>query len=108
AGLTSLRGSLGVALRTDRPLAAQLRLTRQGRDGDTILAAPGTARRWYLAAGETARTFHESVALLNPDRTGPAQVRLQLLPSGGGRSRIVTVRVRPHTQLVADITALLP
>src|SRR5205823_143848 len=43
AGLTHLRGSFGVALRTDRPLAAQLTLTRQGRDGDTILAAPGTA-----------------------------------------------------------------
>jgi hypothetical protein len=108
AGLTPRRGSLGLALRTDRPIAAQLTLTRQGRDGDTILARPGTARSWYLAAGETARSFHESVAILNPDRTRPAQVRLQLRPSGAGRSRTVTVRVRPHTYLVADITRLLP
>jgi hypothetical protein len=106
--LTHLRGSVGLALRTDRPLAAQLSLTRQGRDGDTIPASPGTARRWYLAAGETARTFHESLAILNPDRTRPAQVRLRLLPSGGGRSRIVTLRVRPHTHLVQDINHLLP
>src|SRR5207248_7525505 len=87
---------------------AHLSPTRQGRDGDTILASPGTARRWYLAAGETAGTFHESVALLNPDRTRPAQVRLQLLPGGGGRSRTVMVRVRPHTHLVQDINHLLP
>jgi hypothetical protein len=108
AGLTHLRGSVGLALRTDRPLAAQLTLMRKGRDGDTILAIPGTARRWYLAAGETAQTFHESVAILNPDRTRLAQVRLRLLPSGGGRSRTMTVRVRPHAHLVEDINRLLP
>jgi hypothetical protein len=108
SSLTHLRGSVGVALRTDRPLAAQLALTRTGRDGDTILATPGTARRWYLAAGEAARTFHESVAILNPDRTRPAQVRLELLPATGRRSRTVTVRVRPHTHLVQDINRLLP
>ena len=108
AGLTPLRGSFGLALSSDRSIAAQLTLTRKGRDGDAILATAGTARRWYLAAGETVRTFHESVAILNPDRTRPAQVRLQLLPSGGGRSRTVTLRVRPHAQLVEDINPLLP
>jgi hypothetical protein len=108
SSLTHLRGSVGLALRTDRPIAAQVTLTRQGRDGDTILATPGTARLWYLVAGETARTFHESLALLNPDRTRSVQVRLRLLPSGRGRSRTVTVRVRPHTHLVQDITPLLP
>jgi Family of unknown function (DUF5719) len=108
AGLTHLRGTFGVTQSADRPIAAQLDLTRKGRDGDTILATPGTARRWYLATGDTALTFHESVAILNPDRTRPAQVRLQLVPSGGGRSRTVTVRVQPHTHLVEDINSLLP
>src|SRR5204863_7709756 len=41
AALTHLRGTFGVALSTDRPLAAQLALTRKGRDDDTILASPG-------------------------------------------------------------------
>jgi len=101
-------GTFGLQLNADRQVSAQMTITRDGRDGDTLLGntAPGTT--WYLAEGYTGLTFHETVSILNPDPAVAAHAQLQLLPFGGRAGRTVSVTVAPHSNLVTDINALLP
>jgi len=99
-------GGFGLAVRADQDLAAQLDLTRPGKDGDSILGTTGLGTTWYLAEGYTGLTFGEAVSILNP---GPraARVSLELL-AFGGRSKTVTVAVGAHSHAVVDVRRLLP
>ncbi len=107
AGLTGRAGQFGLALTATRQIAAQLGLTRPGRDGDTILANTGLGTRWYLAEGYTGLTFHETVAILNPNPSQPAYVALRLLALGGRGSRTVALAVSAHSESVVDVSRLL-
>jgi len=107
AKLARLSGSFGLALTADRQVAAQLDLTRQGQDGDSILGNTGLGQTWYLAEGYTGLTFHETVSVLNPGARA-ARVHLQLLPFGGRRGRAVTVNMAAHSHAVVDVNRLLP
>jgi len=100
-------GSFGLALTADRQIAAQLDLTRPGKDGDSILGNTGLGQTWYLAEGYTGLTFHEWVSILNPGSRA-ARVHLHLLPFGGRRGRTVTVPVGAHSHTVVDVNRLLP
>jgi len=108
AKLTRLRGTFGLALTADQRVASQLGITRDGRDGDVLLGAPGLAQTWNLAEGYTGLTFHETVSILNPDGQHAARVRLRVLPFGGRPGRTVTVTVQAHTNAVVDINRILP
>ncbi len=101
-------GSFGLSVSVNRPIAAQLNLTRDGQDGDNLLGNTELSTTWYLAEGYTGLSFHESVSILNPDPAVPAVVQLRLLPLGGGPTRIVTVTVAPHSDVVTDINSQLP
>jgi len=101
-------GSFGLSVSVNRPIAAQLNLTRDGQDGDNLLGNTELSTTWYLAEGYTGLSFHESVSILNPDPVTPAVVQLRLLPLGGGPTRIVTVTVAPHSDVVTDINSQLP
>jgi len=107
AGLTGRAGQFGLALTATRQIAAQLKLTRPGRDGDAILANTGLGTRWYLAEGYTGLTFHETVAILNPSPSQPAYVALRLLALGGTGSRTVSLAVSAHSESVVDVSRLL-
>ena len=107
AGLHVGLGSFGLAVRSDRAIAATLSLSRVGRDGDILLGSPDLATHWYLAEGYTSLTFHESVAILNP-AGAVARVTLHLLPVGGRHARAVVLRVAPHSETIADVNRLLP
>lgn len=100
-------GTFGLALRANRTVSAQITITRDGKDGDSLLGNTGLGTRWYLAEGYTGLTFHETVSILNPSAT-PASVQLQILSLGGGAARTVTVTAPPHANLVTDINALTP
>ena len=108
APLVRRQGAFGVALTASRQIAAQLQLTRPGRDGDEILGNTGLGRTWYLAEGYTGLTFHQTVAVLNPDARRATRVALHLLPIGGRGARTVVLGVAPHSERVVDINALLP
>jgi hypothetical protein len=108
ASLVRVTGTFGLSIKADRQIAAQLTLTRPGRDGDTLLGNTGPDTRWYLAEGYTGATFHETVAILNSDVNAAAHVTLHLLPSSGRARRKVRVTVRPHSTSVTDINRLLP
>ena len=107
-GVTGPRRTLGVTVEANRPIAAQIDVTRRGRDGSLLLGNAGLATRWYLAEGYTGLTFHETVSILNPDFTHAARVTLHLLPGGGRAGRAVTVVVPRHTNGVVDINRLMP
>ncbi len=107
AKLTGRTGQFGLTLTATRQIAAQLGLTRPGRDGDTILANTGLGTRWYLAEGYTGLTFHETVAILNPNPSRPAYVALRLLALGGTGSRTVSLAVSAHSESVVDVSWLL-
>jgi len=109
SSLIGRTGSFGLAVASDRGIVPGLVLARVGRDDDTLVGSASLARTWYLAEGYTALTFHETVALLNPDPDHAARVSLLLLPAGGrGRRETVTVSVRAHSEQVVDINALAP
>jgi len=109
SSLIGRTGSFGLAVASDRGIVAGLVLARNGRDDDTLVGSASLSRTWYLAEGYTALTFHETVALLNPDPDHAARVSLLLLPAGGrGRRETVTVSVRAHSEQVVDINALAP
>ena len=108
ARLTRLHGTFGLALTADQRVASQLGITRDGRDGDVLLGAPGLAQTWNLAEGYTGLTFHETVSILNPDGQHAARVRLRVLPFGGRPGRTITVTVQAHTNAVVDINRVLP
>ncbi len=107
AQLTGRTGQFGLALTATRQIAAQLKLTRPGRDGDAILANTGLGTRWYLAEGYTGLTFHETVAILNPNPSQPAYVAVRLLALGGRGSRTVSLAVAAHSESVVDVSRLL-
>ena len=95
SSLIGRTGSFGLAVASDRGIVAGLVLARNGRDDDTLVGSSTLARTWYLAEGYTALTFHQTVALLNPDPDHAARVSLLLLPAGGrGRRETVTVSAR--------------
>jgi len=109
SSLIGRQGHFGLAVASDRTVVPGLVLTRVGRDDDTLVGSPTLARTWYLAEGYTALTFHETVAILNPDPSHAARVSLLLLPSGGrGRRETVTLTVGAHSERVVDINALAP
>ncbi len=99
-------GAFGVAVNADRQVAAELVVSRNGQDGDTIPGSNGLSARWYLAAGST-NGGAETVSILNPDATRVANVQLQFLTQGGA-PKTVTVAVPAHTNYVANINALAP
>ncbi len=107
-GLGLPYGSFGLSVSVNRLIAAQLNLTRDGQDGDNLLGNTELSTTWYLAEGYTGLTFHESVSILNPDPVAPAVVQLRLLPLGGGPTKIVSVTVAPHSDVVTDINSQLP
>ena len=107
-GVTGPGRTLGVTIEAYRPIAAQIDVTRRGRDGSLLLGNAGLATRWYLAEGYTGLTFHETVSLLNPDVTHAARVTLHLLPAGGRAGRAFTVVVPRHTNQVVDINRAMP
>src|SRR5207248_82261 len=99
AGLTPLRGSFGLALRTDRPLAAQLRLMRQGRDGHghdygltTRLGTTTPARLWLLAQGTPLPHGQTYLTILNPT-TRTAHVTVRFYGSSGRLVGSRTIRL---------------
>jgi len=99
----------GLVVASDRNIVPGLVLTRVGRDDDTLVGSPTLARAWYLAEGYTALTFHETVAILNPDPRFSARVSLLLLPANGrGRRETVAFLVGAHSEQVVDINALAP
>ena len=106
--LTAHRGAVGLVLSATAPIAAQLTLLRTGRDGDSILARAGLDATWYLAEGYTGGSFHETVAILNPNPIRAARVTLRLLALGGRGSRTVVVSVPAHSEQVVDVNRLLP
>jgi len=106
--LVNRSGSFGLVVQANRAIAVQLTTNRYGRDGDTILGVTGLNTRWYFAEGYTGLTFHETIAILNPDPRVAADIQLQLLPSSGERGRTVTVQVPPTTHSVVDVNHLLP
>ncbi len=108
AALVPATGVFGLSLTADQPIVAQLDVRRAGQDGDTLLGTTGLGTTWYLAEGYTGLTFHEDVSILNPDAHAAASVQLRLLPAGGRGGRVVPVRVPAHTNLVVDLTRLLP
>ncbi len=108
AALVPATGVFGLSLTADQPIVAQLTVRRAGQDGDTLLGTTGLGTTWYLAEGYTGLTFHEDVSILNPDAHAAASVQLRLLPAGGRGGRVVPVRVPAHTNLVVDVTRLLP
>jgi hypothetical protein len=106
--LVHTTGSFGLMLTADRQIGAQLTLNRYGKDGDLMLGTTGLNTRWYLAEGYTGLTFHETVAILNPDQHVPAHVVLHLLPFSGRPRRNVAVTVAPHSSRMVDINSLMP
>src|SRR5437764_66947 len=47
--LARINGTFGLSISADRVIAAQVNLTRDGRDGDAIPGSTGLDTRWYLA-----------------------------------------------------------
>ena len=108
-GASGRPSRFGLVVASDRNIAPGLVLTRVGRDDDTLVGSSTLARTWYLAEGYTALTFHETVAILNPDARRSARVALLLLPANGrGGRETVTVTVGAHSERVVDINALAP
>jgi len=107
-GVTGSGRTLGVTVEANRPIAAQIDVTRRGRDGSLLLGNAGLAMRWYLAEGYTGLTFRETVSILNPDVTHAARVTLHLLPGVGRAGRAVTVVVPRHTNQAVDINRAMP
>jgi hypothetical protein len=101
-------GPFGLVVTAGSAVTPQLTLTRNQRDGDSLPGSRQLATRWYLAEGSTERTFHETVAILNPDGRARARVLLRLLPVGGRGGREVRLTVPAHTHRVVDINRLLP
>jgi len=106
ASLTSGRGAFGLCVASDRAVSGQLNLTRPGKDGDSELGSPNLGTTWYLAEGYTGLTFHEDVAILNPNGS-TATVRLRLLLPHGDGDRTVMVMVGAHSERVVDVNSLL-
>jgi len=106
ASLTSGQGAFGLCVASDRAVSGQLNLTRPGKDGDSELGSPHLGTTWSLAEGYTGLTFHEDVAILNPNGS-TATVRLRLLLPGGRGNRTVLVLVGAHSERVVDVNNLL-
>ncbi len=107
-GVTGPGRTVGVTVQANRPIAAQIDVTRRGRDGSLLLGNAGLGTRWYLAEGYTGLTFHETVSILNPDFTHATRVTLHLLPGAGQPARAVAVVVPRHTNRVVDINQAMP
>ncbi len=107
AGLAGRGGAFGLCVASDRAVSGQLNLTRPGQDGDSELGSSALGSHWSLAEGYTSLSFHESVALLNPNNQA-ATVALRLLLPGGRGNRTVTETVGARSERVVDINALAP
>ena len=108
AGTRRVSSTFGLYVKANRPISAQLHVTRAGKDDDTLAGAAGLGQTWYLAEGYTGQSFQERVSILNPDPQAAARVSLRLLPVGGRPGKTVPVNVPPHSNYVADINRLLP
>jgi hypothetical protein len=107
AGIRQVSGTFGLYVKANRPISAQLRVTRAGKDDGMLLGTTGLGTTWNLAAGYTGLSFQDRVSILNPAGK-TARVQLRLLPLGGQRGKTVLVRVPAHTNHVVDINRLLP
>jgi photosystem II stability/assembly factor-like uncharacterized protein len=107
AGIKRLSGTFGLYVKANRPISAQLHVTRAGKDDDMLLGAMGLGTTWDLSGGYTGLTVQDRVSILNPAGK-TARVQLRLLPVGGHRGTTVQVRVPAHTNAVVDINRLLP
>src|SRR5207248_5814515 len=54
-----------------------------GRGGFSSTGVPSARREWFLPEGSTTKSFHETLALLNPNPR-PAEVTVTLTRGDGG------------------------
>ncbi len=99
--------SFGLRMVADHAVLAQVRVLRSGQDGYGVLGVAAPSTTWYLAEGYTGRSFHETLALVNPEMTA-AEVTLDLLPADGATPLTTTVSVAPRSTQLVDVNRLLP
>lgn len=98
--------AFGLTASSAEGVEVQLTLSRPGRDGDSLVSRPAPSKHWYLAEGYTGLSFHEQIALLNPNASGTARVSLMLAPQHSA-PRTIVVHVPAHTQVVENVDALV-
>jgi hypothetical protein len=110
ADLNKLAGSglhFGIKLTSKSTVTAQVRTSRPGMDGATMLGVAAPQTTWYLAEGYTGLTFHEVLWLLNPG-TVTSHVTVHLLPFSGKPARTVSTTVAPQFMSPVDVNDLMP
>ena len=106
--LEQFAGSFGLRVVTDKPIVAQLHLGRDGQADDLLSGNTRLSSTWYLARLRFQFTFHESIAILNPDPSQVAHVILHLNPQDEVTGLEVTETIAPHSQIVVPVTSLEP
>ncbi len=85
------RGLCFLRLTSDRRVGAAETTFRGGRDWASTLGVSAAARTWYLAAGDTAGSYRESLRIYNP-HSFRVSVSIRLTPSRG-RARTVRLAI---------------
>jgi hypothetical protein len=104
--VAGVRG-FGLRLQGDRVVAAQMVARRGAKDPHGTLGNSLLEKRWYLAAGYTEFTFHETIYLLNPQSTA-ATLSVRLLPFDGAAARVATYIVPAQRTYWIDVNRLFP
>jgi len=85
------RGLCFLRLTSNRRVGASETTFRGGRDWASTLGVSAPARTWYLAAGDTAGSYRESLRIYNP-HSFRVSVSIRLTPSRG-RARTVRLSI---------------
>ncbi len=93
------RGLCFLRLTSNRRVGAAETTFRGGRDWASTLGVSAPARTWYLAAGDTAGSYRESLRIYNP-HSFRVSVSIRLTPS---RGRTRTVRLAIDSDRGAEV-----
>lgn len=100
------RGSFGLSLRADRPLAAFATLQRSGAAGDLLLTNQGVSPAWTLQENYTGLIGQETLSILNPDPSHTVRVTLQMRPLASAAPATLRLSVLPHSIAITQLQPL--
>ncbi len=98
---------ISTIVEADRQIGADSTISYGDGDTSTAIGASAPATRWYLAEGFTGNSFHESLAIMNPN-TSYAIVDVRFLPFNGRPPREVRYLVLPRANIQIDVGQYMP
>ncbi len=99
--------SFGAKVESDQPIVAERAVYfGQGRGGTDSSGVASPAKEWFLPEGSTAKPYHETLALLNPNAR-PAEVSLVFTRADGAPDESRHLTLPPTSRTTVDVNRIV-